>query len=129
MPQPIANFTPNLQWFGHGAGCLICGRNYSNQGAEVGIQGVDLEVAVEMEGQLGLCYECALEVGRCVGMVRQAAGDEALAAAEDLAVAAEAFAEQARADAAQARLDKDTVERLLGSVYNDGTLSDEAVLS
>lgn len=117
MPVPIPNFSSNLQWFGHGAGCLVCGSNYSNQGAEVGIQGVDLEVAVEMEGQLGLCFECAIEVGRCVGMVRSSVAESQTAAAQELLAEAEAVAEQAAADAAQARLDKDTVERLLGSVY------------
>lgn len=117
MPQPIANFSADLTWFGHGAGCAVCGRNYSNQGAEAGVQGVDLEVAVEMEGQLGLCYECALEVGRCVGMVRSTVGDEQIAAAEAILAEAQVIADQNREAAAQARLDKDTVERLLGSVY------------
>lgn len=117
MPQPIANFDSNVTWFGHGNGCLVCGRNYTNQGHEAGVQGVDLEVAVEMEGQLGLCYECAIEVGRIVGMERVDIAQQKVDYSLELLEEAKAREERSAADAAQARLDKDTVERLLGSVY------------
>ncbi len=116
MVAPLETFPGHVVYFG-GAGCLICGSNYTNEGAKVGIQGVSLEVEVEMEGALALCYDCAFQVGRAIGMETTNVTQQKVDYSLELLEEAKARETQAAADAAQARLDKDTVERLIGSVY------------
>lgn len=111
--QALQNFNPDVKW-AQGAGCLVCGTNYSELGKEAGIQGVSLDVADEFIGHFGLCYDHARECGRLAGMFFREQYDELLGAVQerlDEAIAYEAAAKEA---ASQAKLDKDTVVRLLG---------------
>jgi hypothetical protein len=121
MVKPITNFAPNVQWAGHGSGCVLCGRNVSKEGMKQdGLVGVDLEAELDLpdtdavDGALGLCWDCAVQVGRAVNMERKAVADERLAEADALEAAAVAILDEAKQASAQARLDKDTVVRLLG---------------
>ena len=121
MVMPITIFNPNVRWAGPGAGCVLCGSNVSREGAKLdGLVGVDLEVELDLDGAdafdgcIGLCWDCAVQVGRAVNMERKEVANQRLEAAEhDLALASVAREDAAR-EAAQARLDKDTVVRLLG---------------
>jgi hypothetical protein len=111
------NFDSSIKW-ARPPGCLHCGSNVSDLGKAVGTQCVDLGVDDPFLGRFGLCYDCAVQVALAIGFTSQASVDQAIAEINQAFVASEAKAEQAAADAAQARLDKDTVERLLGSVYS-----------
>lgn len=121
MAQPITIFDPNVAWAGPGAGCVLCGSNVSPEGVkQVGLVGVDLEVELDLDGadafdgHIGLCWDCAFQVGRCAGMELKAVADQRLEAAAHDLLWAEAAEENTKRLAAQARLDKDTVVRLLG---------------
>ena len=115
MVKPITIFAPDVSWAGPGAGCVLCGSNVSREGDKRdGLVGVDLEQEIELEGMLGLCWDCAIQVGRAVNMERKEVADQRLEAAAHDLLWAEAHAESAKRDASQAKLDKDTVVRLLG---------------
>jgi hypothetical protein len=110
------NFDPEATWAG-GAGCLKCRSNVSELGAKAGIQCVDLGVDDDFLGRLGLCYDCAIQVALAIGYVSELEGHGLVEQAQAALIeAAEREASAAEA-AAQARLDRDTVERLIGSVY------------
>lgn len=112
---PITIFDPNTPWAGPGAGCLLCGHNVSPEGTRLdGLVGVDLDQEIEFEGRMGLCWDCAVQVGRAVNMEHKTVADERIQEATLLLAEAEVLADLTAKDAAQARLDKDTVVRLLG---------------
>lgn len=111
-----ANFNPDIKW-SKGSGCLHCGGNVSTLGAKVGIQCVDLGIDDEFLGRFGLCYDCALQVALAIGFLSQHEALGVLEEARQYAERAAALEAAAAAAASQARLDRDTVERLLGSVY------------
>lgn len=111
------NFASDRPW-ANGSGCLTCGSNVSDLGREAGVQCVDLGVDDSVLGHFGLCYDCALQVALAIGCVSKAAALETLESARALADEATQEREDVLAAAAQARLDRDTVERLLGSVYS-----------
>ena len=116
MTTPLPTFSGQVKWAN--GGCLVCGANYNDAGKKaLGVQGVSLDVDDDLLGTFALCYSHALHVGRAVGMVPQTTVDEAAQDITSVLEKARELQEQAAADAAQARLDKDTVERLLGSVY------------
>jgi hypothetical protein len=118
--MPIAaqpNFDPSIKW-SHGAGCLHCGSNVSELGQKVGIQCVDLGVDDAFLGRFGLCWDCAVQVALAVGYVSPDDAAESYAQASEVLCAASEAEQVALSAAAQARLDKDTVERLLGSIYS-----------
>jgi hypothetical protein len=114
------NFSPDILWAG-GSGCLVCGSNVSAEGDKVGIRCIDLGVDDEFLGRFGLCYDCGIQVARVIGFVSKDSIAAQLADAEGKAAEAHATLIAAQAETAQARLDKDTVERLLGSVYAEAT--------
>ena len=121
MVKAITNFDPNVRWAGDGVGCLVCTRNVSREGAKHdGLAGVDLEAELDIDGTdkwdgfIGLCWDCAIQVGRAVNMERKADADGRLREAEDTLDTAREYALSAAENAAAARLDKDTVVRLLG---------------
>ena len=117
MVKPITNFAAELTWAGPGVGCVLCGSNVSREGAKQdGLVGVDLEASIEVDGMLGLCWDCAIQVGRAVNMERKAVADERISAAEEMVAKASELAQSTAQDASQARLDRDTVVRLLGIV-------------
>lgn len=118
MATAHPTFDGAIRW--QGGGCLVCGSNISRPGEAVGVQAVSLDVEDEVTGEtLGLCYTHAVEVGRTAGMVNRETVAEAASQVSDLLAEAQAAQEAARADASQARLDKDTIERLLGPIYNE----------
>lgn len=116
--EAYERFSPEVKWAG-GVGCLVCNANVSELGAKHGRQCIDLGVTDEFLGSFGLCYDCAVQVALRIGYMERAEADEALAEAAQLLAGAEALEAEAARHAAQARLDKDTVERLVGGVYQD----------
>lgn len=115
----VKNFTSELVWY-NGSGCVVCGSNYSDLGAEFGVQGVDLNVSLDGTGEsLGLCFTHAREAGHLVGMVPA----DALAAIEEAASltyeASAAMKEEALAAQEQAAADRAAVLRLLADAYAD----------
>jgi len=121
MVKPITIFDPNVQWAGHGAGCVLCGSNVSKQGAKQdGLAGVDLEAELDLpntdavDGALALCWDCAVQVGRAVNMEHKSVAEAKFEEARQMLTLADEARGEAAASAAQARLDKDTVVRLLG---------------
>lgn len=115
---PIAVFDPTTPWAGPGAGCLLCGSNVSKPGVKAaGLVGVDLDHEISFEGRAGLCYGCAVQVGRAVNMELKSVADERIRQADETYMEAMDQNERNAALAAQARLDKDVVERLAGIVF------------
>lgn len=105
------NFAADVKWY-TGAGCIICGSNYSQQGADAGIQAIDFEMD-DIQGRIGICYSHAREIGVLVGMVDKRHLDEVMETATktyeqsgELRVEAENLRNEAAADRA-------VVERLL----------------
>lgn len=88
------NFDPDARWY-TGQGCMLCGSNYSPEGAEAGIQAIDFQMADRIDGNFGICYSHAREVGTLVGMTDAAN----LAAITESAEATYAAAEQIRFEA------------------------------
>lgn len=115
MATALPTFDGTVKWFRDG--CLVCQSNISRPGEAVGIQAVSLDVEDDIDGTFVLCYTHAVEVGRAVNMVTQEAVNEKAAEVGALLEEANEALAEARSASAQARLDKDTVERLLGSVY------------
>lgn len=119
------NFDSEIKW-ATGSGCLTCGSNVSDLGAEHGIQCVDLGLVDPFLGAFALCYDCALQVARVVDCAPRSETLKVLEEARALADEATNEDEEIRALAAQARIDRDVVERLVGSVYqsDDKDLAD-----
>lgn len=109
-------FDPEVKWAG-GVGCLVCHANVSELGAKHGKQRVDLGVTDEFLGAFALCYDCAVQVAVKIDYMARADAEEQLSEAAQLLDQAEALEAEAAAHATQARLDKDTVERLVGPLY------------
>lgn len=116
--EAYENFDPTVRWAGGGGvGCLVCGANTSELGAKAGKQRVDLGVADEFLGCFALCYDCAVQVALRIEYMARSDAEEQLETASQLLAAAEQLEAEAAQHASQARLDKDTVERLVGGVY------------
>jgi hypothetical protein len=114
--EAYERFNPEVKWAG-GAGCLVCGTNVSELGAKVGKTCIDLGAEDEFLGHFGLCYDHAIQVALRIEYMSRVEADEQLAQAAQLIAGAEDLENEAARHAAQARQDKDTVERLVGSVY------------
>jgi hypothetical protein len=114
--EAFEKFDPEVRWAG-GFGCLVCNTNVSELGAKHGAQCIDLGVEDDFLGHFGLCYDCAVQVALRVDYMARSDAEEQLAEAAQLLSAAESLEAEAARTAAQARLDKDTVERLIGAVY------------
>lgn len=108
------NFNPDVVWY-TGQGCLNCGSNQSTAGASFGAHCVDLG-ADSLDGRIGLCLDCARQVGLLAGMVAVDALDSLRDSTAEALALIEERATEAAASEARARLDKDTIERLLGLV-------------
>lgn len=105
------NFPSDVKWY-NGAGCMICGSNYSEGGEKIGVQAVDFEMD-DPFGRLGLCFSHAREAGRLVNMLPSEDAEAAMSEAQ--ALHEQAVAEMEAADVVRQAAAEDlaVVERLV----------------
>lgn len=111
------NFDTNVKWY-VGQGCMNCGRNISESGNILGYQCIDLGVD-EFDGRLGLCTDCAREVGRLAGMFSINEVESRAQQAADALSQAIVLANESARDRAAAKIDRDVVERLMNLVMSN----------